>query len=242
MPASMTATESGTTRTALWLSRPRKTTAAATAAAASTPAPAARVKGQPPAAARGGHLAGGRGALLAYRRLELGILAKDRGVEPLELRARLDPERLDEHLPSRAVRLERVRLAAAPVLGEHQLPAHPLAKRMHVDDCSLGLGDGFAWRPSSSSSSKHSSRTVSRNSESAGRAPLSGNGSNARSDSGSPRQRSSASRILPCRERGLRGCVLLRRTRALWQLAKAEEIELGCALSTDRVARRRTCG
>jgi hypothetical protein len=53
---------------------------------------------------------------------------EDHPLELPQLRPRLDPQFVDQELPSPAHRLEGVRLAARPVQGDHQLPAQPLAQ------------------------------------------------------------------------------------------------------------------
>ena len=90
-----------------------------------------------------GHLAGEerRGHLLEV--LDLGdraavdrerLLAEDRGVHAAQERTRLQAQLLDEELAALAVRLERLRLAAGAVEGEHELGAQPLAERMRADE------------------------------------------------------------------------------------------------------------
>src|SRR4029077_17012171 len=56
------------------------------------------------------------------------LLPQDRRVHPAQERARLQPQLLDEELPSLAVRLERLRLSSGAVEREHQLGAQPLAE------------------------------------------------------------------------------------------------------------------
>src|SRR5207248_11173614 len=53
---------------------------------------------------------------------------------PLELLARLEPELVREQAAGRAVDLERLRLAARPVEGEHEPAAQPLLERMLGDE------------------------------------------------------------------------------------------------------------
>ena len=55
--------------------------------------------------------------------LEALLLAQDRAVQPLERRARLDPELVDERPASIEIRLERLRLPSGAIEREHQLPA-----------------------------------------------------------------------------------------------------------------------
>ena len=47
-----------------------------------------------------------------------------------QCRTRVGAEFLDEPRPHLAVGLERIGLATAPVLGQHELPGHPLVQRM----------------------------------------------------------------------------------------------------------------
>ena len=72
--------------------------------------------------------------------LERGILGQDRPLERLQRRRRLDPEALDQRVPRRAVRLERLGLPAGAVQREHQLAAEALAQRVLGDE-GLELGD-----------------------------------------------------------------------------------------------------
>ena len=51
-----------------------------------------------------------------------------------ELAAGLDPELIDERAPRALIGVERLGLAAAPVEGEHQLAAQPLAQRVLGDE------------------------------------------------------------------------------------------------------------
>ena len=55
------------------------------------------------------------------------LVAKDLRLEPLELRARLDSELVDEAGACILVRLERFRLPARAIQREHELPAERLA-------------------------------------------------------------------------------------------------------------------
>ena len=73
---------------------------------------------------------------LAWRceEVEVGVLAQDRLLEPLELRRWIDAELVDERLAGAAVSVERIRLPAAPVEREHQEPDRPLAERMLGDE------------------------------------------------------------------------------------------------------------
>jgi hypothetical protein len=62
------------------------------------------------------------------RELEPRVLAQHRTLQPLERRARLDPQLVDEHAAGRLVGGQRLGLAARPVEREHQLPAQTLAE------------------------------------------------------------------------------------------------------------------
>ena len=55
-------------------------------------------------------------------------MLEDGALEPLQLRAGLDPQRLDEPAPRRSVRIKRVGLATAPIKGDEELPQQPLAQ------------------------------------------------------------------------------------------------------------------
>ncbi len=66
-------------------------------------------------------------------RLELCVLAQDRPLEALELRARVDPELLGQRPAGVAVDAERVGLAARAVKRQHELPAQTLAQRVLTD-------------------------------------------------------------------------------------------------------------
>ena len=58
------------------------------------------------------------------------VVREDRLLEPPKLRPRLEPQLVGEHAPRLLERLERVRLAAAAVERQHQLPPQPLAERV----------------------------------------------------------------------------------------------------------------
>ena len=60
-------------------------------------------------------------------------------------RARLEAQLLDEELAALAVGLERLRLPAGAVEGEHELGAQPLAQRMRADE-RLELADDLRVR------------------------------------------------------------------------------------------------
>ena len=57
-----------------------------------------------------------------------GVVREDRLLEPPKLGPRLEPELVGEHAPRLLKRLERIRLAAAAVERQHQLPPQPLAE------------------------------------------------------------------------------------------------------------------
>jgi hypothetical protein len=75
-----------------------------------------------------------------YRRIERRIVVEDGSLEALELIGRLEPKLLVQQPPPGPVDLERRRLAAAAVQGEHQLPPEALAQRLLRDEA-LELGD-----------------------------------------------------------------------------------------------------
>ncbi len=58
------------------------------------------------------------------------VLAQDGRLKVAQLPRRLDAEAADQRLAGRAVGLERVRLAAGAVEGEHELAAEPLTERV----------------------------------------------------------------------------------------------------------------
>ena len=62
--------------------------------------------------------------------VERGVVPKDRALELLQRWGRLEAELVDEPRACTSIHAECVRLAAAPVQGEHQLPRGRLAKRM----------------------------------------------------------------------------------------------------------------
>ena len=66
--------------------------------------------------------------------VEPGILPQDVQLEPLEVRTRLDPELLREPVADPAEHVERLRLAARAIQGEHQLAGEPLAIRVTGDE------------------------------------------------------------------------------------------------------------
>ena len=58
------------------------------------------------------------------------VMSQDRRLQPLQPRPRLDPQLLGQHPPSLPEGLQRLRLAAAAIQGQHQLPPQPLPERM----------------------------------------------------------------------------------------------------------------
>ena len=66
--------------------------------------------------------------------LEPRVLGEDHPLEFAQLRARLEPQFLDQQTPARAHHLERVRLTPGAVEREHQLPAQTLPQRVLGDE------------------------------------------------------------------------------------------------------------
>ena len=62
--------------------------------------------------------------------LECGIVSQDLRLQPLQRRARIEAEILDERVARAPVRVERVRLASGAVQGQHQLRVQALAIRV----------------------------------------------------------------------------------------------------------------
>src|SRR5207344_3017693 len=58
------------------------------------------------------------------------VVREDRLLEPPKLWPRLEPELVGEHAPRLLEGLERIRLAAAAVERQHQLPPQPLPERV----------------------------------------------------------------------------------------------------------------
>ncbi len=85
-------------------------------------------------AAASGAGAGVRAGGRRGRRGQLQVVAEDGVVQGLQLGARFDAELLDQLHPPDPVRVERLRPAPAPVPGQHQLGAQPLAQRVGVDE------------------------------------------------------------------------------------------------------------
>ena len=74
---------------------------------------------------------------------ELGVVGEDRLLESLQLRARVDPELTDQHLPGACEGLECLGLTPGSVQRDHQLTPPPLAQRL-LSDHRLELGDELA--------------------------------------------------------------------------------------------------
>ena len=68
-----------------------------------------------------------------WRCVDRRVLSEDRGLEVLEVSPRLEAELLAEAVASLPVDLERFRLPAGAVEGEHQPAAQPLPRRMCGD-------------------------------------------------------------------------------------------------------------
>jgi hypothetical protein len=68
------------------------------------------------------------------RRLERGVVAQDALLQPLQGRARLNSELLDEDLPGLLVGVEGVCLAVGAVEGEHLLSAEALQQRVFANE------------------------------------------------------------------------------------------------------------
>ena len=58
------------------------------------------------------------------------VMREDRLLEPPKLRPRLEPQLVGEHAPRLLEGLERIRLAAAAIERQHQLPPQPLPERI----------------------------------------------------------------------------------------------------------------
>ena len=74
---------------------------------------------------------------------ERRVLLQDRALQLVQRGAGLEPELLAQRLPRLPEHLERVGLAVAPVQGEHELPAEPLAAPV-LGNQRLELGDELA--------------------------------------------------------------------------------------------------
>ena len=127
------------------------------------------------------------------RQLERRLVAQHGLLQPAQVRARLEPELVDQRAPRVGVGLERLRLATAAVQREHQLRAQPLAQRVARDERAQLRRPAAAWRPSARSASTRSSSASSRSSSSASTAATA-NCSWARSASARPRHWPSAAR------------------------------------------------
>ena len=66
--------------------------------------------------------------------LERGVVSQDRLLEPLQGLAGLDPELVDQVVPSLLVGVEGVRLAVGAVEGEHLLGAQAFPERVFADE------------------------------------------------------------------------------------------------------------
>ena len=66
--------------------------------------------------------------------VETGILVQDLLVQVAQFAPWFDPEFVDERAACGLVGVQRLRLAAAPVEGEHQLAAQALAQRVLGDE------------------------------------------------------------------------------------------------------------
>ena len=64
------------------------------------------------------------------RRLESWVMVEDRAFQPLEVLARLEPERVAEQAVCLLVELERLGLSSGAVEREHELRARPLTQRV----------------------------------------------------------------------------------------------------------------
>ena len=120
--------------------RPAQSSAAATLARSSGSASSASLAQSTKATAIGlrrsaSSAVGAAAKTLRLRReVERRIVAQDRLLQGLELRARLDTELVDERQPRPPVGLERVRLTAGAIERQHQLLAERLAVRMLLDE------------------------------------------------------------------------------------------------------------
>jgi hypothetical protein len=78
--------------------------------------------------------------------IERALLAEDRSLQPLQRLARLEPKLVIQQLARLSIDLERVRLPARAVQGEHQLAAQTLLKWVRFDQ-GLELGDNLGGAP-----------------------------------------------------------------------------------------------
>ena len=74
------------------------------------------------------------------------VLPKDRPLQLLERRARIDPELVDERPARVLVGVQRLRLPTRPVERRHQIPAQAFAERMLGDE-GLELRDQLVVAP-----------------------------------------------------------------------------------------------
>ena len=70
---------------------------------------------------------------LVLLELQYLVVGQDRGFEPAQVVAGFEPEVLDEDVAATAVDIERLRLPAGTVEGEHELAAWPLPQRVLGD-------------------------------------------------------------------------------------------------------------
>ena len=78
--------------------------------------------------------------LRARHEVERRVLLQHEPLELLQPRRRVDPEVVLQHPPEALERLQRLRMPAAAVEREHQLPSQPLPERMAADE-RVELGD-----------------------------------------------------------------------------------------------------
>ena len=78
--------------------------------------------------------------LRAGHEVERRVLLQHEPLELLQPRRRVDPELFLQHPPEALERLQRLRMPAAAVEREHQLPLQPLPERMAADE-GVELGD-----------------------------------------------------------------------------------------------------
>ena len=74
------------------------------------------------------------------------VLPKDRSLQLLERRARVDPQLVDECPARILVGVQSLRLPTRPVQRRHQIPPQALAERMLGDEC-LELPDELVVAP-----------------------------------------------------------------------------------------------
>ncbi len=71
--------------------------------------------------------------------VELGVLGENRLLQLAESRGGLDSELVDQAAACLPVEVQRLRLAAGPIEGQHQLAARPFAQGLPLEEC-LQLG------------------------------------------------------------------------------------------------------